>query len=135
MKIIHFSIFFLLFLVSNQYLRPSTLCPTLTGHAEVVNSIAFSPDGKTLASGSGDTTVRVWNATTGTLIYTLRGHTGYVNSVAFSPDGKTLASGSSDGTVGLWDVTTGTLIHTLKGDIRSVDGVAFSPPDGKTPRK
>ena len=74
----------------------------LTGHTEPVDSLAFSPDGSTLASGSLDTTVRLWDAATGERLNTLTGHKNWVRSVAFSPDGTTLASGSRDGTVLLW---------------------------------
>ena len=75
---------------------------TLTGHGNLVISVAFSPDGKTLASGSSDKTIKLWNLQTQKAIATLTGHSDEVYSAAFSPDGKTLASGSSDKTLKLW---------------------------------
>ena len=78
---------------------------TLQGHTDLVFSVAFSPDGTTLASGSGDYTVKLWDVATRTNIATLKGHTDWVRSVSFSPDGTTLASGSRDGTVKLWDMS------------------------------
>ena len=79
---------------------------TLTGRTGNVYSVVFSPDGSTLASGSWDGTLRLWDTATGERLTTFIGHTGDVRSVAFSPDGSTLASGSEDGTVLLWPAAT-----------------------------
>jgi serine/threonine protein kinase/Tol biopolymer transport system component len=96
-----------------------------------VRSVAFSPNGKTLASGSEDHTVGLWTVATGASVRTLTGHANWVLSVAFSPDGKTLASGSGDNTVRLWNGATGAHIRTLTGHTNWVLSVAFSR-DGKT---
>ncbi|RYN98517.1 Vegetative incompatibility protein, partial [Alternaria tenuissima] len=104
---------------------------TLKGHSSWVYAVAFSPDGKTLASTSWDNTVKLWDAGSGKAVQTLKGHSGRVNAVAFSPDGKTLASASWDETVKVWDAGSGKALHTLKGHSSLVSAVAFSP-DGKT---
>ena len=100
-------------------------------HDKAVSSVAYSPDGKTLASGSSDNTIKLWDVKTGKEQATLEGHTDAVFSVAYSPDGKTLASGSVDKTIKLWDVATGKEQATLKGHTEAVISVAYSP-DGKT---
>ncbi|MDB9429041.1 AAA family ATPase, partial [Microcystis aeruginosa CS-555/01A07] len=87
----------------------------LEGHDSAVYSVNFSPDGKTLVSGSDDNTIKLWNVETGEEIRTLKGHDSYLSSVNFSPDGKTLVSGSDDNTIKLWNVETGQEIRTLKG--------------------
>jgi WD40 repeat protein len=102
-----------------------------TGHTAWVESVAFSPDGKTLASGSVDKTIKLWSLETGRRIKSLEGHTDSVISVAFSPDGKTLASGSDDRTINLWHVETGQQMSSLDGHIEGISSAAFSP-DGKT---
>ncbi|MEH1910793.1 WD40 repeat domain-containing protein [Nostoc sp.] len=108
-----------------------TLVKTLHGHSSSVNSVAISPDGKTLASsGSYDETIKLWNLATGEEIDTLIGHFSPVESIAISPDGKTLVCGSWK-SMELWNLATGEEISALTKDYYLVYSVAFSP-DGKT---
>jgi WD40 repeat protein len=105
-------------------------CVALTGHTKSVSSVAFSPDGALLASGSFDTTVRLWRVSDGATVRTLLGHSDLVRSVAFSPDGALLASGSRDKTLRLWRVVDGAPVRTLKGRtewFNGIDNVTFSP--------
>jgi WD40 repeat protein len=102
----------------------------LAGRSSWINQVAWNPDEKQLASGSGDATIKIWDVKAGTLLKTLAGHEGWVTSVAWNPDGKWVASGSTDKTIKIWDVKAGTLLKTLAEHEDSVTSVAWNP-DGK----
>jgi|CZKF01.1.fsa_nt_gi WD40 repeat protein/tRNA A-37 threonylcarbamoyl transferase component Bud32 len=98
----------------------------LFGSTASVETVAFSPDGRTLASGDAEA-AELWNLDSGKWTHTLTGHSAWVLSVAFSPDGRTLATGSVDNTIKLWDVASGRLLRTLEGHSDAVQCVTFSP--------
>jgi WD40 repeat protein len=95
------------------------------GHFSPITSVAFSPDGIHVLSGSFDGGIKLWRVQSGRLVRTFAGHTGGISSVAFSPDGARVLSGSGDGTVNIWETMTGRLIHTFNAG--SFGAVAFSP--------
>jgi class 3 adenylate cyclase/GTPase SAR1 family protein len=106
------------------------LVRTLRGHTEFIGRIAWSPDGRILASPSGDGTIRLWDTETGECLRTLKALGDLVYSVAFDPTGRTLAAAGFDGTVKLWEPATGWLLRTLKGYGESVYIVTFAPDGG-----
>jgi WD40 repeat protein len=97
--------------------HPTPLDQPLAGHTDSVNTVVFSPDRRTVASGSRDQNVRLWNVTDPnhptSLGQPLTGHTAFVNAVAFSPDGHTLASGSTDHTIRLWGMNVDQAIRRI----------------------
>jgi WD40 repeat protein len=100
-----------------------------TGHANAINTIAFSPDGKVLATGSHDTTIKLWDVKTGIQFRTLRGHTQTVSSITFDQSGTKLFSGSLDGTIKMWDLNTGRNVRVFSQPA-SINTIALSP-DGR----
>lgn len=102
----------------------------LRGHVANVRSVSYSPDGKLIASGSEDKTVKIWDASTGTVLRSLRGHGHSVTSVFFSPDSKFVISSGKDKTVRIWDVETGNAIQRSPGVSCEGSPAAFSPDGG-----
>jgi Tol biopolymer transport system component len=106
---------------------PEIAVRMMSGHADWVTSLAFSPDGKWIVSGSNDKTARVWDSVSGATLATLRGHGVAINSIAVSPDGKWIATAGNDGSVRLWDAKSGSQRGMLRGQGNSLFAVAFSP--------
>ncbi|MGW1072308.1 nSTAND1 domain-containing NTPase [Streptomyces sp. NPDC002537] len=103
----------------------------LTGHADDIWAVGFSPDSRMVATASDDHTAKLWDTASGGLVATFAGHTDRVRDVVFSPDGRAIATASRDGTAKLWDVATRRLVATFTGHSSGVNGVAFSR-DGRT---
>ncbi|MFC2080140.1 hypothetical protein ACFLRQ_01560 [Bacteroidota bacterium] len=108
--------------------RENTLYKSIAKHEDYIRSVAFSPDGKSILTGSSDNTACMWDLD-GHLIQVFKGHESGIRSVAFSPDGKKILTGSDDQTARLWDLS-GNLIQVFKGHEDRVSSVAFSP-DGQ----
>jgi WD40 repeat protein len=100
---------------------------TFSGQTGAVTGVAWSPDGRRVASASTDNTVKVWDTKTAQEVFSLKGHTAPVGGVAWSPDGHHLSSASSDKSVNVWDAKTGTEILTLRGHEARVSALAWSP--------
>src|SRR5260370_859481 len=100
---------------------------TYHGHSDYVSAVAWSPDGKRIASASGDHTVQVWDAVNGSHVLTYRGHSSDVATVAWSSDSQFIASGGLDTTVQVWQAATGNLVYTYHGHSDAVFDVAWSP--------
>ncbi|MGB9596295.1 MAG: protein kinase domain-containing protein [Candidatus Poribacteria bacterium] len=125
------------FRVKNYYLQKSYI-PSLVGHIESISSLAFSPNGSMIASGSRDSTIKIWDSQTGQLIKTLAGQRNFITSIAFSPDSSSIVCGvewlegesTIRGEVRLWNIKQGKIQYTLVGHNGAVSAVAYSP-DGK----
>jgi WD40 repeat protein len=100
---------------------------TYSGHSDYVSDLAWSPDGKRIASASGDHTVQVWNASDGSHALIYRGHSQDVSALAWSPNGKYIVSGDINGETQIWDATTGQRLFTYRGHTSAVFSLSWSP--------
>jgi WD40 repeat protein len=99
----------------------------VAGHSDAITSVAYSPDGTLVATGSADKTAQLWDVATGSKLRTLSAHTDAVTGVGFSPDGKQLVTSSADHTAMLWDVATGNQLRTLQPCLSPITAASFSP--------
>ena len=107
------------------------LVHTLNGHTNLVYGITWSPDSKKIASGSMDSTVKIWDAVQGKELMTLKGHTNGIGRIAWSPNGKYIASTGRDKTVRIWDTATGDETLKLDAGTDVIFGVSWSPDSGR----
>ncbi len=98
-----------------------------SGHTSRVTALAWSPDGKRIASANFDKTVRIWDGGNGKELFCFRGHAAHVNALAWSPDGRRIASASDDYTVQVWDAANGNVLFTYRGHVVQVTAVGWSP--------
>jgi WD40 repeat protein len=110
-------------------MQTGNLLQTLPGHTGAIDSVAFSPNGSTLASGEVNTGFKIilWDVESGEEILSLEGHTDNVYALAFSPDGNYVASASGDRTIKIWDLSTGIVMQTFRGHTDRIYSVVFSP--------
>ena len=113
--------------MTNAAHAAGTALLTYRRQSDFISAVAWSPDGKYIATGSWAHTVQIWNAQSGALVTTYKGHDDFVSAVAWSPDGKYIASGSWDHTVQVWDAFTGQAMLTYTGQRAEVSALAWSP--------
>jgi WD40 repeat protein/serine/threonine protein kinase len=106
---------------------PPGPCPRLVGHTDMIQSLAFSPDGRRLVSAGKDRSVRIWDTATAAQLMVLGGHTDEVFAAVFHPDGRRVASAGRDGAILVWDLATAAEVARLQGHTNYVFSLAFSP--------